>query len=360
MTKILHLPTVVGGNALGLVDGENALGFDSKLLTLNNTKHQYPVSMHKNIGGNTKVQKFFLRLKTFYQIRNNFDVYHFNFGSSLLHAPQYGINLWDLPWYSSAAKKIMTFQGCDARQKYPTMDRLRATGCDFAACFESDCYRGVCNSGKRDKQRKKTIEKAANYVDHFYALNPDLLHFLPKQNSSFLPYTVANFDGIQPKTDRFFKNDVMTIIHAPTQRVTKGTAYIVQAVEKLQQDFPGKINFKLIENTSWEAALSLYQQADLFIDQVLLGWYGAVAVEVMKMGIPVACYINEDDLHYVPEKMKQELPLININKYNCYSVLKGIINQRELLPDLGEQSRSFVELWHDPKRVASIVSKTYL
>ena len=31
----------------------------------------------------------------------------------------------------------------------------------------------------------------------------------------------------------------------------------------------------------------MYAQADLVVDQVLIGWYGALAVETMAMGKPV-------------------------------------------------------------------------
>ena len=34
-------------------------------------------------------------------------------------------------------------------------------------------------------------------------------------------------------------------------------------------------------------ALKKYKQADVIIDQVRVGWYGAFAVEAIKMGIPV-------------------------------------------------------------------------
>lgn len=345
MMRVLHLPFSVGGNPIGLAEGECDLGIHSEVLTFSDREN--------------KLKKLLLRLQAFYNVRGHFDVYHFNSGSSLLHAPQYGLNLFDLPFYPSAAKKIMTFQGCDARQKYPTIKRLRAKNCDFAGCFEADCYQGVCNSGQRDKQRRKTIEKADRHIDHFFALNPDLLHFLPKGKSSFLPYSIGGFSEIQLKTASFFKDDKITIVHAPTQRAAKGTRYILQAIEKLQDDFPGKINFKVVENLSWESALSAYREADLFIDQVLIGWYGAVAVEVMKMGIPVACYINQDDLHFVPEKMQQALPLINLNKSNCYAVLKDMITNRERLPQLGKQSLAYVNEWHDPTRVAAITLDVY-
>ena len=39
-------------------------------------------------------------------------------------------------------------------------------------------------------------------------------------------------------------------------------------------------------------ALKIYEEADIVIDQVLIGWYGGFGVEVMKMGKPLAVYIR--------------------------------------------------------------------
>ena len=56
-----------------------------------------------------------------------------------------------------------------------------------------------------------------------------------------------------------------------------------------------------------------YETADILIDQLLAGWYGGLAVELMALGKPVICYIREDDLKYIPKEMRDELPIINAN-----------------------------------------------
>ena len=39
----------------------------------------------------------------------------------------------------------------------------------------------------------------------------------------------------------------------------------------------------VVENTPHTKALKIYEEADIVIDQVLIGWYGGFGVEVMKM-----------------------------------------------------------------------------
>ena len=79
----------------------------------------------------------------------------------------------------------------------------------------------------------------------------------------------------------------------------------------------------------------------------------------MKMGIPVAAYINEDDLHFIPEEFANEVPIINIRVDNIVEKLSAIVEDREQLIEYGNRARLFVEKWHDPKYVASLTKAVY-
>jgi len=50
----------------------------------------------------------------------------------------------------------------------------------------------------------------------------------------------------------------------------------------------------------------LSETADLLVDQLLTGWYGAVAVEMMALGKPVVCYLREDDLKFIDSRMRAD------------------------------------------------------
>jgi hypothetical protein len=358
--KVLHLPSNVAGNAFGLAQGERQLGLDAKALSIGKSVYDFPSDLIIP-AKNTLLSQLYHRAQVFLKARAAYDVFHFNFGSSLIHYLDLGLNLADLPFYSKQAVKVVTYQGCDARQKDGTITRINSgTGArQHAACLYDGCYDGICNSGKRDDRRRRAIDKMMAHCDHAFALNPDLLHFLPKDKASFLPYTIPNFDAIQPKSNNFFEQDKITIVHAPTQRVTKGSAYVIKAVEALQEKFPNKISFKLVENMPYEEALEVYRTADLVIDQLLIGWYGGLAVEVMKMGIPVAAYINPDDLKFLPPGFAEALPILNMTKDNILEKLEHIITHRDMLVDQGAQAKAFVEQWHDPKYVATLTKKVY-
>jgi len=352
--KILHLPSDVGGNAWGLSRGERSLGFDSDVLVKDSGKFDYPADIALNLGEASFIKKGAVLLKTFFDIRNRYDLFHFNFGSSLLHSLRHPLlTHLDLPFYPKGKTLIATYNGCDARQKFPTM-KCKA----IAACHNSSCYGGMCNSGQRDISRQAAIEKMSQYASHIFAVNPDLLRFLPPNQSSFLPYTIAKI----PEMARKPRTKTLKIVHAPTNRAAKGTELVLKACESLKTRYPKAFDLVLIEGMTHQNALKAYCDADLVIDQLLIGWYGAFAVECLFMGKPVMAYIDEKELHHIPAEMKKNLldTVINVTPYTLEKRLEEILMAPEKLDLIGDASLAYAYQWHFPEKIAKGVVEKYL
>ena len=350
--KVLHLPSSVGGHPINLSKAEKQIGINSSVLYKKSNWLNYDSDINLNLQNKNILSKFYKLSSTFYKIRNEYDIFHFNFGSSLIDKKSKFLNLLDLPFYNG--KKFMTFNGCDARQKYPTMARVKQ-----AACHQKNCYGGMCNSGLMDEIRQKRIIKASKYVDHFFAVNPDLMHFLPKDKSSFLPYSIDSENLIKPiqKTNN---NKKFKIIHAPTNREAKGSYFILKALERLKTRY-NNIEIQIIENIPNQKAIELYKKADIVIDQVLIGWYGGFGVEVMKMGKPLGVFIREEDLKFIPNQMAKDLKesIININPRNIEEKLSEFIENPMLLKHKSNSGIQYVKKWHDPTYIANQVKSHY-
>jgi len=344
--KVLHLPTPTGGNAWGLSQAEKKLGLDSKVLVDVNNWLNYKSDYCLNLENKNKIEELITRIKMFFKIRHKYDVYHFNFGSSLIDFMNYGVHLWDLPFYKG--KKIMTYNGDDARQN------LNLLKCKFVGEIY-DLY--PSNDINRNSLLKKRINKVYKNVDHIFSLNPDLMYFLPKEKTTFLPYTIE-LDKI--KKEPYLIENKIKIIHSPTNRTVKGSKYIIKALDNLQKKY-ANIDVEIIENVPHEEALKKYKEAHLVIDQVLIGWYGGFTVEVMKMGKPVAVFIREEDLQFIPNEMSKDLlnTIININQNNIEEVLEVFINNTELLKKKSELSSAYVDKWHNPLKIAEQVLEVY-
>jgi hypothetical protein len=355
--KVLHLPTSVGGMGWALAEAERALGIDSRALVLYQNDYRYPADIDLHLERRGTAGRLAGHAAAFFRYRTGFDAYHFNYGSSLLHSLRRGVTLVDLPFYDAKARKVITFNGCDARQKFATMARNQAAGQCVAACFAEDCYGGMCNSGELDRNRERAIEKANRHADHLFAVNPDLLYFLPREKTTFLPYAVSKRGG--PCKEQFFADGRVHIVHAPTQRAAKGTTAIMAALDQLRREQGERIRVTLVEHRPQAEADEIYRTADLVIDQLLVGWYGAVSVEAMQAGVPVACYINDDHLQFVPDRMARDLPFLRITPDNILEQLRRFVRERDMALELAARGRRFAGYWHDPQRLARITEAAY-
>lgn len=363
---VLHAPTTVGGNPNRLSQAENELGLISYTVSTERNYLNYHVD--KLIDHKNKILKIFHSWYWAFIKVWQFDVIHYNFGRTLSPARESesngGIfkelmfkcyyNLFghlDLKILSLSNKAIfVTFQGDDARQGDYCRSHYRT---HFAHEVGEEYY-----SNKSDQWKRKKIEDFRIYADVIYSVNPDLLHVLPAK-SKFLPYAGVNLTTWKPHWPQEGDDFIPHVIHAPSHRVVKGSSYIEDAVRRLHSEGI-QFKFTLVEGISNSEARKIYETADLLIDQLLAGYYGGLSVELMSLGKPVICYMRPEDMVFLPEKMRDEMPIINANPNDIYSILKEWITIRKKdLHQKGKESRKYVENWHDPIKIASIVKKDY-
>ncbi len=366
--RVLHCPWNVGCHPGTLSHFERIAGLDSHSVALVRDPFGFPVDEILFDDGEAPVEQDRLRRELLVRALHNFDVVHFNFGQTMLESAtiprlnvdrhlnwrenrrilyQYFSWMADLPILRLANKVIvMTYQGDDARQG----DYCRAHF-EITAAREVDYY-----TAESDAWKRRAIRRVARYADQIYSLNPDLIHVLPS-GTRFMPY--ANVDPTEWAPTVVAPSPVPLVLHAPTNRGVKGTRFIVQAVEELRGE---GLNFEfvLVENMSREEARRHYQRADLLVDQLLLGWYGGLAVECMALGKPVVCYLRKDDLKFLPAGMAADLPLIDATPLTIKDVLRDLLTRRRgELPELGRRGRSFIERWHDPRGIAEQTARDY-
>ncbi len=352
--KIVHAPVNIGNQPYALACSEKKLGLNSQVIVNYNTWVNYPVDevlrIEKKLGSlQDKLRRVFKSL--YYVFSAN--VLHYYFGRSFFCWDDLGTR--NKFWYSDLKlakflKKglVMTLQGCDVRLAHQSDQNNAYTPCRKGEC---NAYQNCIDN--YDHDRKFLIEKILPLMDHVFYLNPELGRFVKK--GSFLPYCsvdVNNITVVPPRTQ-----GKLTIVHAPSDASTKGTKYILAAISKLKDEH--EFEFTLVQNKTHAEAMQIYASADLAIDQMLYGWYGAFAVELMAMGKPVVCYIREDDLHYIPQEMKADLPIINADPETLTEVLRKILENRNSLIEHSLKSVAYVKKWHNPDQIAREVQQFY-
>ncbi len=368
--KVLHCPDLVGGHAVQLARAERKIGLDSKLIVFRQNYFNYPADEVLLTEGSGVVRGELARWRLLWRALR-YDVIHYNFGQTIMPSRmalysnrakafpvwlrliyQLYVRVFEnfdlkiLKWLGKVI--VVTFQGDDARQGDYCREHFAIT---FAKEVDDDYYTNISDQIKRER-----IGAFDKYADRIYALNPDLLHVLPRR-AVFLPYASVDLESWKPvSTD----NCRPLVLHAPSHRQVKGTRYIEAAVRRLK-DEGLNFDFVLVEGMSNDEARSYYEKADILIDQLLAGWYGGLALEFMALGKPVIAYIRQSDLKFIPETMRGDLPVIQAEPNTIYLVLKRcLMEKKERLALIGRKSRSFAERWHDPIFIADKMKREYM
>jgi glycosyltransferase involved in cell wall biosynthesis len=349
--KVLHCPTETGGNAWGLSRAERALGVHSDVMVRRSGWTQFPSDVDLRLREGSLPARMARLGGFFLAMLRRYDVFHFNWGMTIADHWFWNINYLELPLLKKLGKRIvMTFQGCDARMKMLSRERFSTSAC-------AECEVAWCTP-RLDEIRRARIRKVCAYADQVFALNPDLLHFIP--GAEFLPYASVNpAEWIPDETASATPSDgqPFRVLHMPSERSIKGTKYIEQACAQLRAEgWP--VELRVVEHVPHAHVKDLIAQANVVVDQLLIGWYGALAVEAMALRKPVLCYLREEDLkRFVP--FRDRIPIIRTTKETLTDDLRMLLRDPASWAKLGEAGRRFIEEHHDPLKIAQRTIAAY-
>ncbi|PKO22880.1 MAG: hypothetical protein CVU38_07190 [Chloroflexi bacterium HGW-Chloroflexi-1] len=143
------------------------------------------------------------------------------------------------------------------------------------------------------------------------------------------------------------------LVHSPSAPVAKGTAAVMAAVERLQRKYD--FEFRLLRNVPRHRALEIVAEADIFLDQFVLGGYGLAALEAMALGKPVVCYVKPSMVAQYPP----DLPVVNASQEKLADILEGLLQNGNLRHELGVRGRAYVEKYHDALHAARQLQEIY-
>ena len=103
-------------------------------------------------------------------------------------------------------------------------------------------------------------------------------------------------------------------------------------------------------------------QADIILEMLTFGWFGANAREAMMLGKPVICYIRPEWLESVRQEIPDyaaELPIISATPQTIETVLRDLIANPEKRQKVGERGRAFALKWHSAEAGGRRFNKIY-
>ncbi len=211
----------------------------------------------------------------------------------------------------------------------------------------------VCN----DKKNKIKFDMINKYFD-INLSSPDFESTQFFQNHikyKSLNLNLWNPDIRIPEKFKLPKTKNLRILHVffKSNRETdgkniKGSPYILAAIEKLKKE-GYNLEYYYIHDIDSKNMRYYQAQADIIVEQLIIGWWGSTGVETMSLGKPVICYLRKDAkenfFKHFPEY--DSLPIIEANIFNIYEVLKKTVEDKKFREQKALESRKFAESFFD-------------
>lgn len=284
----------------------------------------------------------------------------FSFGKEFIDLKKLGIKIG------------YTVSGCNSGVSQTSFRKWSKAGKDLPTC--DTCIwqdnHDIC-SDKKNLSWGKIIEKNCDLIASEFL---PALDYLDNQKSIFTPLTTClpnNYISCLEKTPEKHliekKDDEILIYHAvgnyklrsnDTKNI-KGTPYVIEAIDRLKKA-GYNVNLIFVTDIPNKEIIYYQMQADIIIDQLHFGRYGATAREGMMLGKPVVGYFAKHEFNPNREiSFYDEVPIVNATEKTIYEVLKSLINNNSLRKEIGQRSRDFAMKWHSPDACAKRFEETY-
>lgn len=145
--------------------------------------------------------------------------------------------------------------------------------------------------------------------------------------------------------------DKLVVMHGAGRFGFKGTRHVLEAFRILEEKHPGRFEFLHLSNLPIAEYLAIMARVNVVVDQTNSYSCGMNALFAMAMGKVVLGGAEPESLSIYGG---EQTPVRNIlpDAADIVARLEILLAERDNLPELGNQSRAFVEKHHDYRKVA--------
>src|SRR5262249_50599889 len=184
------------------------------------------------------------------------------------------------------------------------------------------------------KRQERILREARQHAHAEIVSTPDLLESVPTAQQVHVAAWLPDYQPLP------FRDTPRLVLHAPTNRLIKGTRYVEAAFEPLRPKFPD-VEFRIVEKTVWPSLKEQMAGGDVFVDEVFRGWYGMVSVEAMALARPALVYMRPDF-----EPRAKDCPVVRTSLETLAADLEALLRDAPRRRTLGEAGRAYVEREH--------------
>ncbi|MDR6866325.1 hypothetical protein J2Y69_000917 [Microbacterium resistens] len=185
-----------------------------------------------------------------------------------------------------------------------------------------------------------------------FVSTPDLLVDAPR-GAEWLPLVVDADAWAVAGAKPAFARERPVVVHAPSSAGLKGTAGIAAAMGRLHEE--GLIEYREVHGVPSARMPDLYGDADVVLDQFVVGSYGVATVEAMAAGRLVVGHIRDEVRETVRRRSGQELPVVQSRAGGIEEALRRIVADRAGSASLAARGPAFVRRVHDGALAAGVL-----
>ena len=329
--RILHATANPGNQGMKLSRAQRKLGYDSDCLVGRQGYANFGADIDLRLDRANSLVGSFRKFIALCRCLTKYDVFHF-------HSVTFINPCIDIVFLRILRKKVIFH--CHGVELIRALDPERAKtlyGGEFSFLVKI--------------VMKLNIHLFTKFSNTVLVSEPDLLVYIPK--AVWIPQP-TDLDYWSISNASKSRDRIVRIAHAPSDKQKKGTKYIIFAVNELKR-LGYKIELEVIHGIPYTEVKPRIQEADIFIDQLLAGWYGNAAVEALALKKPVCAYIRDDMVGYLGD-----CPIVNANSSNLAQKLQLLIENRSLRKQLGVLGRKYVEKYHNTNIIAKKLVEIYV
>jgi hypothetical protein len=201
--------------------------------------------------------------------------------------------------------------------------------------------------GRRLETQARRLGEAMNSYDGpRFVSTPDLLDFAP--GAAWLPVVVE--PGRWASTHPPLERARPIVLHVPTNPELKGSRYVDAQLQPLHD--AGLIDYRRLRGIPPDEMPALVADADIVVDQLVLGLYSVMAVQAMAAGRVVVAHVADR----VRARIGQELPIAEATPADLASVVESLVAERDASRALAARGTAYAHDVHDGRRSASVLA----
>ena len=143
------------------------------------------------------------------------------------------------------------------------------------------------------------------------------------------------------------------VVHAPSQAAIKGSETVDAVLTRLVDE--GLVRYKRLSNATHDEVREVYRRADIMIDSLRMGGYGAAACEAMAAGRVVVSNAAAEYRRQLRDERGIELPIVQADPDTLEGVLRGIVGDRPAARAIAAAGPAYVTALHDGRESARVI-----